>query len=95
MKEQENAAGAALADETAGETIQPVNIICIMNESLSDLQVAGDFETNEDYFPYLRSLADITIHGNLCVPVFGSGTSNSEFEFLTGDSMGMMPVGTT
>lgn len=24
-------------------TIQPVNLICIMNESLSDLRVAGDF----------------------------------------------------
>jgi phosphoglycerol transferase MdoB-like AlkP superfamily enzyme len=95
MDAQEDAADAALSDEDTGETIQPVNIICIMNESLSDLQVAGEFETNEDYFPYLRSLADTTIHGNLCVPVFGSGTSNSEFEFLTGDSMGMMPVGTT
>jgi phosphoglycerol transferase MdoB-like AlkP superfamily enzyme len=95
MKAQDNASGASGPDTAGAEITQPVNIICIMNESLSDLQVAGDFETNEDYFPYLRSLADSTIHGNLCVPVFGSGTSNSEFEFLTGDSMGLMPVGTT
>jgi phosphoglycerol transferase MdoB-like AlkP superfamily enzyme len=92
ITEEMEAENAGEAQENA---VQPVNIICIMNESLSDLQVAGEFETNEDYFPYLRSLADTTIHGNLCVPVFGSGTSNTEFEFLTGDSMGLMPVGTT
>ena len=33
-------------------TIQPVNLICIMNESLSDLRVAGDFSTNQNTSPY-------------------------------------------
>ena len=32
------------------------NIICIMNESLSDLKVLGNLETNEDYMPFMRSL---------------------------------------
>ena len=27
-----------------------------MNESFSDLSVLGDFETNEDYMPFIRSL---------------------------------------
>lgn len=72
-------------------TTQPVNLICIMNESLSDLRVVGDFSTNQEYFPFINSLTENTIKGNLCMPVFGSMTSNSEFEFLTGDSVAMLP----
>lgn len=78
--------------EAAYEGIQPVNLICIMNESLSDLQVAGDFTTNVPYLPFLNGLTENTIKGNLCMPVFGSMTSNSEFEFLTGDSMAILPT---
>ncbi len=69
------------------------NIICIMNESLSDLSVLGDFETNKKYMPYLNSLKENTIKGNLYVPVIGAGTSNSEFEFLTGHTTAFLPSG--
>lgn len=69
------------------------NIICIMNESLSDLKVLGNFETNEDYMPFLNSLNENTIKGNLYVPVIGAGTSNTEFEFLTGHSTAFLPSG--
>ena len=78
---------------TQNESIQPVNLICIMNESLSDLHTAGDFTTNADYFPFIRSLDKNTLKGSLFVPVFGSMTPNTEFEFLTGDSMHMFPSG--
>lgn len=71
--------------------VSPVNIICIMNESLSDLKVDGSFTTNIEYFPFLDSLKENTVKGSLAVPVFGSMTSNTEFEFLTGDSMAMLP----
>lgn len=76
------------------EGIQPVNLICIMNESLSDLKVTGDFETNIPYFPYMDSLTENTVKGSLYVPVFGSLTSNSEFEFLSGDLMRLLPTNT-
>ncbi len=69
------------------------NIICIMNESLADLKVLGDFTTNEDYMPYMRSLTENTIKGNLLVPVIGAGTSNTEFEFLTGHTTAFLPPG--
>ena len=69
------------------------NIICIMNESLSDLNVLGDFKTNEDYMPFMRSLTENTIKGNCYVPVVGAGTSNTEFEFLTGHSTAFLPSG--
>lgn len=69
------------------------NIICIMNESLSDLHVLGDFETNEDYMPFMHSLTENTVKGNLYVPVIGAGTSNTEFEFLTGHTTAFLPSG--
>ncbi len=69
------------------------NIICIMNESLSDLRVLGDFETNKEYMPFMKSLKENTIRGNLYVPVIGAGTSNTEFEFLTGHTTAFLPSG--
>ena len=69
------------------------NVICIMNETLSDLSVVGEFTTNMDYMPYLRSLSDNTVKGDLYVSVYGAGTANSEFEFLTGDSLAFLPAG--
>lgn len=77
------------------QPVSPVNVICIMNESLSDLSVVGEFETNQPYFPFISSLRENTVRGNLCMPVFGAMTSNSEFEFLTGDSMALLPAGTS
>lgn len=84
--------------DTAGQVgTQPSDkqphIICIMNESLSDLAVLGDVKTNIDYMPYLNSLKQNTVRGNLYVPVIGAGTSNTEFEFLSGASTSFFPVG--
>lgn len=67
-----------------------------MNESFSDLNVLGDFTTNEDYMPYLHSLqngAENTVTGYLNVSVCGGNTANTEFEFLTGNSMAFLPQG--
>lgn len=80
-------------DKTPKPTGNEPNIICIMNESLSDLSVLGDFSTNEDYMPFMRSLTENTVKGNLYVPVIGAGTSNTEFEFLTGHSTAFLPSG--
>lgn len=69
------------------------NIIVIMDEAFSDLSVLGDFETNEDYLPFFRSLTNNTIDGTLYVSVLGGNTANTEFEFLTGDTMAFLPSG--
>lgn len=65
----------------------------IMNEAFSDLRVINDIETNQDYMPFIHSLEKDTIKGNLFVSIFGSGTCNSEFEVLTGNSMAFLPSG--
>ena len=69
------------------------DVIVIMNETLSDLRILGELSTNKDYMPFLRNLTKNTIKGNLYLPVNGAGTSNSEFEFLTGNSMAFLPSG--
>ena len=79
-------------DNTDDDYVKP-NIICIMNESLADLSVLGNLTTNEDYMPFMRSLTENTVKGNLYVPVIGAGTSNTEFEFLTGHTTAFLPSG--
>ena len=69
------------------------NIIVIMNEAFSDPAVLGDFETNIDYMPFIRSLSENTVKGQLMVSVKGGNTANSEYEFLTGNSMAFLPSG--
>ena len=66
--------GETAAVVASGDAVQPTNIICIMNESLSDLAVDGDFTTNIDYLPFLHSLTENTVKGKLCMPVFGAMT---------------------
>lgn len=73
--------------------VKAVNIIGIMNESYSDLSVVGEFETNQEYLPYYKSLYDNTVKGNLFVSIYGANTPNSEFEFLTGNSLAFLPKG--
>ena len=69
------------------------NILVIMNEAFSDLSVYGDFNTTEDYMPFWRSLKKNTVRGNLYVSVKGGNTANTEFEFLTGNTMAFLPTG--
>ena len=80
-------------EDNIDDSYQKPNIICIMNETLSDLRVLGDLQTNEEYMPFLSNLKENTVRGNLYVPVIGAGTSNTEFEFLTGHSTAFLPSG--
>ena len=74
--------------------IRPVNVIVIMNESLSDLSVLPGVESNTDAMPFLRSLTENTIKGYAYSSVFGGTTANSEYEFLTGNTTAFLPAGT-
>lgn len=82
--------------ENVEEDVTLPNIIVIMNEAFSDLAVLADFETNQDYMPFLHSLMETgenTKSGYLHVSVLGGNTANTEFEFLTGNSMAFLPKG--
>lgn len=72
------------------------NVIVVMDEAFSDLKVLGDFAASEDYMPFLHTLqqgACNTVTGQLHVSVMGGNTANTEFEFLTGDTMAFLPAG--
>lgn len=76
-------------------TSQP-NIIVIMNEAFSDLELLGDFTASEDPLPFVRSRlsgAENTQSGYLHVSVLGGNTANTEYEYLTGQTMAFLPQG--
>lgn len=88
--EAERAKGQASIDE---ENKMP-NIIVVMNESFSDIEVHGDIDTDDvEIMPFINSLTENTVKGWAYTSVKGGNTPNSEFEFLTGDSMAFLPAG--
>lgn len=72
------------------------NIIVIMDEAFSDLSVLGELNANRDEMPFIRDLMEDgknVMAGYANVSVCGGNTANSEFEFLTGNTMAFLPEG--
>lgn len=67
------------------------NVIAVMNETFSDLPDIYGFETDVDPLANIHSL-DNAITGRVLVSVYGGGTANTEYEFLTGNSLYYLPV---
>lgn len=84
-------------DITDKNTSDLPNVIAIMNETWSDLSVLEqNYSTNQEVMPFIDSLrngAENTISGNCHVSIVGGNTANSEFEFITGNTMKFMPDG--
>ena len=78
---------------TAAATVTHPNIIVIMDEAFSDLSVWGDFETSEEVMPFFKQLQQEAVGGEVYVSVKGGNTANTEFEFLTSNSMAFLPTG--
>lgn len=77
----------------AGEGGKNPTIIVIMSESFADLSVIGNLETNTPLTPFLDSLSDNTMKGYALSSVFGAKTPNSEWEYMTGNTMAFLPAG--
>jgi len=71
-----------------------VRVIVIMNESLADYSLLGTTHF-DDPLPFIHSLDKNFFEGKLAVSVFGGGTANTEFEFLTGNATAFLPEGST
>ena len=86
---------SAEGDDSAGndDGVKNPNVIVIMNESFSDLSVHGDIGLDMGDTPYIDSLEENTIKGQAYVSVKGGNTPNSEWEFLTGNTMAFLPSG--
>ena len=70
---------------------QPTRIIMVMNEAFSDLRGVG-LNPQIDVMPFIDSLDENTVEGNLFVSVYGGGTCNTEFEALTGNTLAFLGV---
>ncbi len=74
------------ADVTDADGRVP-HIIVIMDEAFSDLGVVGELSCNTEPTPFISSLRENTISGYALASVHGGNTANSEYEFLTGNSL--------
>lgn len=94
-KEAERILQESLVNEQKKEQLQSEekqrqpNIVVIMNEAFSDLRVLGEFETNVPVWEYWDTLQDNCVKGWANVSVLGGTTANSEYEFLSSDSVAL------
>ncbi len=75
------------------ETVSNPNIIAIMCESYADLTSIAEYTTNSPVTPNYDAASENVIKGTVYVSTYGGGTANSEFEFLTGNTMAFLPNG--
>lgn len=74
----------ALAPEENPDAVKP-NIILVLAESFTDEAILGQhLNLTQPLMPYYQSLMDECRHGLVYVPKAGGGTSESEFEVLSG-----------
>ncbi|MCL1797908.1 MAG: sulfatase-like hydrolase/transferase [Eggerthellaceae bacterium] len=91
------AAAALLApyqESNTGEAVaEKPTIVVVMNESFVDYSRLSILSDNYEGPAYYQSLAANTLSGTIFVSAYGGGTCNSEFEFLTGSSLGSIGRG--
>ena len=81
---------AVSLSHTQGSAQERPTVIAIMNESFSDLNTVGPLSCTAEHLRFLKSLKDdpgTVEYGWNYVSTTGGGTSTTEFEFLTGNSM--------
>ena len=90
-------AGAGTSDERTAAAAQfdeeQPTVIAIMNETFSDLSIYQQMHANYEGPEYFKSISDCVSRGRLYVSAYGGGTANTEFEFLTGNSMANLGSG--
>ncbi len=69
------------------------NVVFIMSEAFWDPTRLSNVSFSADPVPTLHQLQQSYPSGTMLSPQFGGGTSNVEFEVLTGLSMSFMPAG--
>lgn len=88
---------AAKSDERAAAQEQfdseKPTVIAIMNETFSDLSIYQNMRAGYEGPQYFKSLSNCLSRGKLYVSAYGGGTANTEFEFMTGNSMANLGSG--
>ncbi|MDR6552115.1 LTA synthase family protein [Paenibacillus qinlingensis] len=85
-------AGVRKAKATLADGKQP-NVIFVMSEAFWDPTLLENVTFSEDPLPTIHRLQKESSSGYLLSPQYGGGTSNVEFEVLTGNSMSFLPGG--
>jgi hypothetical protein len=75
-----------------GEAVKP-NVIVVMSEAFWDPARLPNVAYSCDPVPNLHRLQNAATYGNVVTPTFGGMTCNTEFEFLTGNSMAFTGFG--
>ncbi len=68
-------------------------VIAIMNETFADLSIYQQMHADYTGPEFFKSLSDCLQRGKLYVSAYGGGTANTEYEFLTGNSMSNLGTG--
>ena len=69
------------------------SIVCVMNESFSDMSLYDGLGVGYEGPAYFNSIDDALVRGQLAVSTYAGGTCNTEFEFLTGNTLGYLGKG--
>ena len=69
------------------------SIVCVMNESFSDMSLYDGLGVGYEGPAYFNSIDDALVRGRLAVSTYAGGTCNTEFEFLTGNTLGYLGKG--
>lgn len=77
---------ARAAAEVQFGDVRP-SVVAVMNETFSDLSIFDGMHAGYDGPQYFKSMSDCVSRGKFYTSVNGGGTTNTEFEFLTGASM--------
>lgn len=82
--------------QTDNSDVKP-HIIAIMGEAFFDIDRIKGIEFNDGLHPLknFNSIKNDSYGGRIVTCVFGGGTSNTEFSFLTGHNTAFLPPGST
>lgn len=78
---------------TAADAVKRPHVIAVMGEAFYDIDRIKGLEFNEGFDPLanFKRITGESYAGRVVTEVYGGGTANTEFSFLTGHSLALMP----
>ena len=83
-------AQAAQMNQGRTASIDKTNVVIILSESFSDPGWLKTVHFPKDLIPKTEATMQHTLSGKMLAPGFGSGTANTEYELLTGQSLSQL-----
>jgi phosphoglycerol transferase MdoB-like AlkP superfamily enzyme len=83
-------AQAAAMNKGRTATIDKTNVVIVLSESFSQPAWLKTVKFQNDLIPKTTAAMKKTVSGKMLAPGFGSGTANTEYELLTGQSLSQL-----